>query len=212
MSRALFVVLEGPEGSGKSTLARGLAERFRAAGAPFESVREPGSTPVAEALRHEMLHADRDWTAGRELLYFVTARADHVSKVIMPALQAGRTVICDRYELSTLAYQGAGRGLPIDMVTWANNQATGGLKPDLTIILDISPEAGKRRQVDGGKRLDRLDRESPEFHRRVAERYLAERGPGVVHLDATQSPGVLVEEAWNAVLAIRPSLVPAGAG
>lgn len=211
MTRGLFVVLEGPEGSGKSTLAKALAARLQAAGVPVDALREPGSTPVAEALRHEILHAERDWTAGRELLYFVTARADHVSKVILPALTAGRTVICDRYELSTMAYQGAGRGLPLDMVTWVNNQATGGLKPDLTIILDLSPEQGKRRQVDAGKRLDRLDRETADFHRRVAERYRAERGPGVVHLDGTLSPETLLDEAWNAVLAVRPALAPAGA-
>lgn len=210
MSQGFFLVLEGPEGAGKTTLAAALSERFRGAGQEPVTVREPGGTPAAEALRHELLHSHGSWTPERELLYFVTARADLVSRVIGPALQAGRIVLSDRYELTTLVYQAAGRGLPQDIVTWVNRAATGGLHPDLTLILDLPFEASAARHAAAGKALDRLERESEQFHRQVAARYLAETGPGIVHLDATLSPGALADQAWNAVLAARPALAPAG--
>lgn len=211
MSRGFFLVLEGPEGAGKTTLATALVERFRGAGQDPLRVREPGGTPAAEALREELLLADRGWTPERELLYIVTARADLVVRVIAPALAAGRVVLSDRYDLSTMAYQAAGRGLPLPMVTWVNQAATGGLRPDLTLVLDLSPEEGAARQIASGKPRDRLDREPVDFHHRVAARYRAEQGPGIVHLDARLSPGSLADEAWSAVLTARPSLAPAGA-
>lgn len=211
MSGGFFLVLEGPEGAGKTTLAAALEERFRASGQEPLRVREPGGTPAAEALREQLLLADRGWTPERELLYIVTARADLVVRVIVPALAAGRVVLGDRYELSTMAYQAAGRGLPLSMVTWVNQAATGGLKPDLTLVLDVSPEVGSARQVASGKARDRLDREPVDFHHRVAARYRAEAGPGVVHLDAGQPAVALAEDAWSAVLAARPMFAPAGA-
>jgi dTMP kinase len=97
------------------------------------------------------------------------------------------------------------------MVSWVNQAATGGLHPDLTLVLDLPFEAGAARQAAAGKTLDRLESEPEEFHRRVAARYRAETGPGIVHLDATRSPASLAEEAWGAVLAARPALAPAGA-
>lgn len=216
MSEAFFLVLEGPEGSGKTTLGAALAGRFRAAGREPVTVREPGGTPAAEALRHELLHADRSWTPERELLYIVTARADLVGQIIRPALAAGRVVLSDRYDLSTMAYQAAGRGLPLPMVSWVNEAATGGLRPDLTLVLDLAPEVGAARQLAAGKSQDRLDREPLEFHARVAARYRAESGPGVVHLDATVPPAALLEAAWSAVVRARPEFagrpVAQGAG
>ncbi len=195
-----FVVLEGPEGAGKSTLARALADRLREAGHDPVLVREPGGTPAAEALRRELLHSDRSWTPERELLYLTAARADLVGQVIRPALEADRVVISDRYDLSTMAYQAAGRGLPLPMVSWVNKAATGGLRPHLTLILDLPVELGAARQIAAGKERDRLDREPEEFHRRVAARYREESGPDVVHLDATQSPAELANAAWSALL------------
>jgi dTMP kinase len=145
MARGRFVVLEGPEGSGKSTLVRRLGEWLRERGLDPLVVREPGSTPVAEALRAELLDADRDWTPQMELLYYVTARADHVTKVIRPALAAGRLVISDRYEMSTRAYQGAGRGIDPGRLEWVNQIATGGLAPDLTLVLELPADTGLER-------------------------------------------------------------------
>ena len=211
MSDGFFLVLEGPEGSGKTTLAAALAARFRAAGQEPVTVREPGGTPAAEALRAELLHTEREWTPGRELLYIVTARADLVARVIAPALAAGRVVLSDRYDLSTMAYQAAGRGLPLEVVRWVNDAATDGLRPDLTLIIDLAPEVGARRQMAAGKTRDRLDREPLDFHQRVAARYRAERGPGIVHLDGGLAPDVVANLAWSAVLAARPALAPAGA-
>lgn len=199
----LFVVLEGPEGAGKSTLLQGLATRYRDSGLDPVIVREPGGTPVAEALRSELLDRGRAWTAESELLYMVTARADLVAKVIRPALEAGRLVISDRYDLSTRAYQGAGRGVDPGYLEWANGAATGGMTPDVTLILDLPVAAGRARQVASGKRQDRLDLEDEAFHERVAAFYLSCRGPGIVHLDAGQEPGALARQAWETIEAVR---------
>ena len=204
------MVVEGPEGSGKTTLSAALARRLRARGADPVVVRDPGGTPVADALRAELLDRDRPWTHELELLYYVTARADLVTHVIRPALEAGRLVLSDRYELSTRAYQGAGRGVDLAFLEGVNAVATGGLRPDLTLIIDLPPDAGTARQIAAGKQRDRLDREPAEFHARVARRYLQEQGPGVHHLDGTQAPEALLDAAWEVLEPVLESLLPAG--
>jgi len=197
MSTGCFVVLEGPEGAGKTTLLRGLADRCRALGIGAVMVREPGGTPVAEALRSELLNADRPWTPAMELLYMTTARADLVTRVIRPALAEGRAVFSDRYDLSTMAYQGAGRGLPMEQVRWVNAAATGGLTPNVTLVLDLDPAVGRERQQAAGKGADRMEREDEAFHARVAAAYLAASGPGVHHLQADASPEDVLDAAWR---------------
>jgi dTMP kinase len=205
-----FVVLEGPEGAGKTTLARALGDRMRAAGLDPVLVREPGGTVAAEALRAELLNGDRQWTPEAELLYIAAARSDLVAKVIGPALAAGRVVLSDRYDLSTFAYQVAGRGLPEPSVAWVNRAATGGLAPDLTVVLDLPFEAGRARQLAAGKARDRLDREPPEFHARVVEYYRCATGDRIVHLDATGPAERLADSAWRALGGARPDLFPVG--
>lgn len=211
MPSGCFIVLEGPEGAGKTTLAAALVARMRRDGLEVVSIREPGGTPVAEALRGELLDRDREWTPEAELLYMVTARADLVTHVIRPALAAGKVVLSDRYDLSTMAYQGAGRGLPMDQVRWVNGAATGGLVPDLTLVLDLDPAVGRARQAAAGKGADRLERESVAFHDRVAAAYLAATGPGVHHLNAGASPLTVLESAWRLLSAARPDTFQGGA-
>jgi len=198
-----FVVLEGPEGAGKSTLAAGLATRMRAAGVEPVVVREPGGTPAAELARQAVLNPSYLVGPIAELLFYLAARADLVDQVVRPALAVGRTVLSDRFSLSTEAYQIAGRGLDRTLVLGANAAATGGLAPDLTLIVDLDPEIGRARQVAAGKRLDRLDQESTEFHQRVSAYYLAAEGPTVRHLDGTLSPDRLLQAAWTELISIQ---------
>jgi len=200
-----FLVIEGPEGAGKSTLSLGLVQRMRALGLDPVSVREPGGTPAAEAVRAAFLDPANRFAPHTELLYICAARAHLVQEVIRPALESGRPVVCDRYELSTLAYQGAGRGLDAGTVTLVNRVATAGLRPHLTLVLDIPPEVGLARQRSGAKDHDRLEREDPDFHRRVAAAYLAATGDGVRHLDAVASPAAVLEAAWAEVVSAAPA-------
>ncbi len=194
-----FIVVDGPDGAGKTTLVGRLASRLRAAGHEVLEVRQPGGTPVAEAARAAALDADMHASPLAELFLILAARADQVEKVIRPALERGQVVLSDRYDLSTEAYQIAGRGLPRDRVMGANELATDGLRPDLTIVLDLPAEVGLKRQARDGKEPDRIEREGREWHERVAEVFLQASGSGVVHVDATESVDVVERAAWSAV-------------
>jgi dTMP kinase len=192
-----FIVVEGPDGAGKSVLVASLGEEMKAQGLDPVVVREPGGTTVAEALRHELLDRSRTFQPLTELLYITAARADHVHHVIAPALAEGKTVLCDRFDLSTQAYQVAGRGVNQDTARLFNQAATGGLRPDLTIVIDVPARIGMERQVSGGKRQDRLDLEDTEFQARVVAAYLAAEGPGVRHLDGTKDRRTVFQAAWQ---------------
>lgn len=202
----LFIVVEGPEGSGKSTLIRGLAARMSAAGQEPVVVREPGGTPLAESVRQALLDADHQVAPVAELFLFLAARADLTAQVLRPALAGGRVVLADRFTLSTEVYQVVGRGLDRELVAAGNAAATGGLRPDLTLVLDLPPGVGRGRQEAAGKALDRLDRESSEFHDRICRAYVAVTGPGMVHLDGTWPAERLLDAAWMAVQDVRPDL------
>ena len=165
-SRGRLVVLEGPEGAGKSTQLRRLAARLEAAGIGCLALREPGGTPLGDEVRRVLLHDERDMTPAAEALLFMASRAELVTRVIRPALQAGTVVLLDRFFLSTYAYQVAGRGLDEAAVRQANALATGGLVPDLTILLRIAAPAGLARAAGRGS-ADRIERSGDAFHDRV---------------------------------------------
>jgi dTMP kinase len=210
--RGFFVVLEGPEGSGKSTLIAPLAQRMRASGVDPIVVREPGSTRAAEIARQALLDPEHPVGPLAELFLYLAARADLVQSTIRPALGAGRVVLSDRFALSTEAYQMAGRGLDPALIRAGNAAATGGVQPDLTLILDLPPELGQARQLAAGKRQDRLDRESTEFHRRVVNFYLAVQGKGMRHLDGRLGPDQLLQAAWAEIRAAAPETFQATVG
>jgi dTMP kinase len=186
--RGIFITIEGIDGAGKSTQARMLAERLRARGHDVLLTQEPGGTKLGEHLRRALLDGSAQVGDAAELLLYVADRAQHVEEVVRPALQQGRTVVCERYADSTLAYQGYGRGLDLDFVRRANHFATGGLEPDLTLLLDLPPEIARQRLAGTP---DRLEREEPAFHARVANGYreLARAHPGRIRMvDATAAP------------------------
>ena len=203
MSRGIFLAIEGIEGSGKTTQTRKLVELLERRGIPHVAVREPGGTPVGEEIRKILLEGGAV-DARAELLLMLAARAALVGEVIVPALEAGKVVVTDRFELSTLAYQGYGRGLPLDEVRRLNSFATGGVRPDLTVVLDVPQEEGERRRAAAGRGPDRIERAGREFHRRVAEAYalLSSEEPAIERVDGT-GPADRVHEEIRARLAAR---------
>jgi len=209
VSKGLFVSFEGVEGSGKSTQVALLAERLRAEGRDVLVVREPGGTPLAEEARRLFLDPATRPGPAAELFLLLVARADLLARVVRPALERGTVVLADRFDLSTRAYQIAGRGMPAGPVLEANRLATGGLEPDLVLVLDLAPAVGRSRQAAGGKVHDRMELEDEAFHRRVAEAFRAESGPDIVHLAADRPPQAVHESAWEAVLGrLAPTFSP----
>jgi len=170
MSRGRLIVFEGAEGAGKTTQIRLIAERLGTAGIPCVAVREPGGTPVGDAIREILLDPERHITAATEALLFMASRAELIGRAIEPALEKGNVVLLDRFFLSTYAYQIVGRGLPEDEVRAANRLATGGLVPDITLLLDVHPGEGLGRADARGKR-DRMESVGDDFHERVGKAF-----------------------------------------
>lgn len=186
-----FIVLEGIDGVGKTTQAALLSEWLAALEVPHLLVREPGGTPLGEAIRELVLgRSELDVGPRSELLLLLAARAALVRDVLRPALEEGKTVIGDRFALSTLAYQGYGRGLDVEQVRRAIAVATDGLRPDLYVLLDLPLEASLARRSVEGADPDRIEREGEAFRVAVRDGYLALAGsePGVEVIDADGSP------------------------
>lgn len=166
----VFVVLEGGEGAGKSTQCRLLADALAARGREVVVTREPGGTPLGEAVRGVLLGAGSEGMSPRtEALLFAAARAEHVSGLIRPALHRGAVVISDRFVDSSVAYQGVARGLGAEEIAELSSWATEGLVPELTVVLDVDPTTGLARAADG----NRMEAEPPTFHAAVREAFLA---------------------------------------
>lgn len=191
-----FIVIEGGEGVGKSTQSERLVERLRKEGHTVDKTREPGGTEEGVVLRQKLLHGPHLEPLD-ELDAFLEERRIHVEKRIVPNLEAGTDVVCDRYTPSTLAYQGVGRGLGVDEVERRSAEATGGLEPDLVIVLDLPDDVAEAR-ITGYR--DRFEREGAEFHATVRAAY-RELAPsrGWVLVDASGSPAQVADRVWAAV-------------
>lgn len=208
----LFIVLEGADGVGKTTQATLLSTWFSALGLPHVSTREPGGTPVGEAIRGLVLgRKDLDISAESELLLILAARAAFVRDVVRPALASGKIVLADRFSLSTLAYQGYGRGLDLDRVRDGIGIATGGLEPDLYLVLDLPADEGHERQRRGGLETDRIEDAGKDFRDVVRNGYLAlvSSEPGIEVVSAKGAPEEVHERLRDRLAARFPTTFPA---
>ncbi len=201
--KGYFITFEGIEGSGKSTVAAAIGERLARARIDFLMTREPGGTAVSEEIRKILLDPARPEISARsELLMYLASRAQLVDEAIAPALRSGRVVLCDRFMDASVAYQGWARGLGEDLVERLNTFAVGEAVPDRTFLFDLPVETGfgrgpEKRESDGVRKKDRLEREDRSFHEKVREGYLriAKREPGrVVVIDASGPLKRVVDE------------------
>jgi dTMP kinase len=206
----LFVTLEGIEGCGKSTQAKLLARRFRREGHDVVLTREPGGTQIGRHIRQVILDPDHRRMAPEvELGLYFSDRAQHLREVVWPALERGSLVVCDRFTDSTLAYQGYGRGIPLRLIRSLDRIMTGGFKPDLTILLDLTPEEGllrarERNRSQSLHREGRFEEEELRFHERVRSGYLrmAKREPRRYLVLPAEGPRSRVHElVWSRVVA-----------
>jgi dTMP kinase len=205
MARGVFITFEGGEGCGKSTQAAVLKDALERSGRKVLLTREPGGTWLSEEIRALLKDQSKDPPCNRaETLLFLAARAQLVERVILPALERGEWVVSDRFSDSTLAYQGHGRGLPLNLLAEANGFACRALKPDITFLFDLPPEEAKRRMRERETRenahADRIEREASDFHERIrrgfAEMAAAEPERFVV-VDATSSRDEIAERIWT---------------
>ena len=211
MVRGKFITFEGGEGCGKSTQVRRLKEALEREGVDVVLTREPGGTWLSEEIRRLIKDQVTDAPCDRsELLLFLAARAQLVRKVIRPALEQGKWVVSDRFSDSTLAYQGYGRGLPLGDLRRMNDFACEGLKPDLTLLLDVDPDVSRarmrKREVATNTTADRLERAGDEFHARLRTGFaeLAKAEPErIVTIDANGAPDEVWENIWKSMRRFR---------
>lgn len=201
--KGIFITFEGPDGAGKTTQLNLLANYLKQVGYKVLSTREPGGTPLAEGIRRLLLSPWEEEIYGlTEVFLYAASRVQHIKEKILPALAEGKVVLCDRFTDSTLAYQGYGRGIELELLYRLNDLATGGLKPTVTLLLDLPPEEGLRRGKKGEEGIvkDRLEQEDLAFHHRVREGFLAlarQEPERIKVIDARQS----VEKVFAEVLA-----------
>ncbi|HXG42657.1 MAG TPA: dTMP kinase [Dehalococcoidia bacterium] len=199
------MTLEGGEGAGKSFQARALGRRLRELGVPYLLTYEPGATELGLRLRELLMDVSLDLSPWTELFLFAADRAQHVQEVLRPALAAGQVVLCERFSDSTIAYQGYGRGLPLEQVRQVCGAAADGLVPDLTFLLDVPPEVGLARKKGDD---DRFRHQALDFHRRVREGYLAlarEDPRRIVVVDAALPQQQVTDLLWEHLLGLLPS-------
>ena len=204
--KGIFISIEGIEGTGKSTQAKLLHHWFNEKGRPAILTEEPGGTKIGKEIRELLLSLEnRDMAPITELLLYNASRAQHIHEVIMPAIESGNIVITDRFSDSTFAYQGYGRGLDIDMILSLDRIATVGLRPYLTILLDLDVEAGLQRNR-GINKKDRLELEDIEFHTRVRKGFLAlaEQEPSRIKL--IHATGTIPEVHKKIIKVVESSL------
>ena len=190
--RGIFVTLEGVDGAGKSTHLKFIADSLAANGRHVVQTREPGGTDLAEQIRALVLKEKVEPVIGTLLIY--AGRADHISRVIEPALAAGNSVVCDRFIDATVAYQGAGEGVSRELIDRLTRDACRGLAPDRTLVFDVPYEVAAKRLATSGKKLDRFEREERAFFDRVRASYLAiaKAEPKRVRvIDASDDPAVI---------------------
>lgn len=200
--RGIFISLEGSDGSGKSTLVRGLKEKVQEAGLDVDFTREPGGTPISEAIRDILLdNRNTEMDPRCEALLYAAARAQHTAQRIRPNLDRGRHVFTERFVLSSLAYQGYARNLGIPEVDAINDFATGGLRPDLILYMDADPIDLLKRKENQGE-TDRLEKSGMDFFRRIREGYekAIEASDRVYRVDALAPPEEVLEACWQAII------------
>lgn len=205
MNKGIFITFEGPDGAGKTSVLQALLPRLEEFGKELVATREPGGVAIAEDIRSVILDPENTAMDDKtELLLYIAARRQHLQERIVPALEAGKLLLVDRFIDSSVAYQGFGRGLNVEDIAWLNRFATDGLLPDLTLYFDIEVEEGlariaKNRHHD----MDRLDMETVDIHQRVRNGYLSilEKEPNrVVKIDASQSLEAVVEAAFTVIV------------
>lgn len=209
--KGFFMTIEGGEGCGKSTLAEKLVEGLQKQGYGVKKTREPGGSPLSEKIRELVLSPHIDVKIGEksELLLFLAARLQHIEEIILPALREGKVVICDRFNDSSIVYQGCARHLGMEYVEELCSLACNGLTPDLTFFLDLEPEVGLKRLKP--EKIDRLDKERLQFHKEVRQGYLqlADKYPQrICILDGSLSPEQLSLLAMREILShltLKPS-------
>jgi len=208
----MFITFEGVDGSGKTTQLRRLQTFLQATGRSVICTREPGGTPIGDQVRH-VLHdvANTAMTPVAEILLYSAARAQLVGELIRPALARGDLVLCDRFYDSTFAYQGYGRGLDLELLRTVTRFATGGLTPDLTVLFDLDSERGLARRTQGGDEMNRMDRQTHDFYRRVRSGYhaLAAREPARwAIVDADRPPDAIFATLCDLVVDRLGALPP----